>query len=191
MAPYFEQDGVRLEYEAPTQWLARGEMFRKLPAASLDRVVGRVIDGWLPEGAAAAPLRRLQQEMQMLLYTHPVNDERVRGGLPPVNSFWVSGTGGLPAAHEPSPPPGMQVIHSLRDAALLGDWAAWAARWQQLDGQECVRLLESLARGETVTLTLCGERTARTWRSAPASGLGRRLRGLFGRQPASTLLGQL
>lgn len=191
MAPYFEEDGVRVEYDAPTRWLARGELFRQLPTASLDRVVGRVIDGWLPQGAAAAPLRRLQQEMQMLLYTHPVNEERVRGGLLPVNSFWVSGTGGLPASHPPSHPPGLQVTHSLRDAALLGDWAAWAARWQQLDSQECARLLALLERGESIALTLCGERAARTWQSAPQGGLARRFKSLFGRKAASTLLGRL
>ena len=47
----------------------------------------------------ARTLRRLQQEMQMLLYTHAVNEERARGGLLPVNSFWASGTGALPAEH--------------------------------------------------------------------------------------------
>jgi hypothetical protein len=67
-----------------------------LTPASLDRVVGRVIDGWMPRAGEAKALRRLQQEMQMLLYTHPVNEERARGGLLPVNSFWASGTGALP-----------------------------------------------------------------------------------------------
>ena len=69
MQPFFEQDGIALEYHAPTRWLARGELFRGLATASLDRVLGRDIDEWVPRSAAAAPLRRLQQEMQMLLYT--------------------------------------------------------------------------------------------------------------------------
>ncbi|MEO5671142.1 MAG: phosphoglycerate mutase, partial [Ramlibacter sp.] len=84
MLPYFEQDGIKLEYEAPTLWLAQGEVFRDMAAASLDRVVGRRIDPWMPREAQAGLLRRLQQEMQMLLYTHEVNEERVRGGLLPV-----------------------------------------------------------------------------------------------------------
>ena len=78
---------------------------RGLATASLDRVIGRVLDPWMPRGDASRPLRRLQQEMQMLLYTHPVNEERTRGGLLPVNSFWVSGSGALPdrlpASREP------------------------------------------------------------------------------------------
>ena len=74
MRPYFEEDGIKLHYAAPTQWLACGEVFRELATASLDRVAGRDIDAWLPKAAQAAPLRRLQNEMQMLLYTHPATD---------------------------------------------------------------------------------------------------------------------
>jgi len=190
MQPYFEQDGIRLEYDAPTLWLARGEIFARLPTASLDRVVGRVIDPWMPRSHEARTLRRLQQEMQMLLYTHPVNEERTRGGLLPVNSFWISGTGALPASHKPAPPPGLQITHYLRDAALLGDWHTWAAAWEQLDARECPRLAQALDQGQAVALTLCGERSARTWRSGP-SGLRQRFQSLFGRPPAATLFDQL
>ena len=187
MQPYFEQDGIRLEYDAPTLWLARGEVFGALPAASLDRVVGRVVDGWMPRGDHARGIRRLQQEMQMLLYTHPVNDERSRGGQLPVNSFWVSGTGALPASTRPAPPAGLEITHYLRDAALLEDWRAWAAAWQQLDAGECARLLGALEQGRPVSLTLCGERSARTWSSA-GDGWRRRLAGLWNRQGAAQCL---
>jgi len=179
MQPYFEQDGIALDYDAPTQWLARGDIFRELPVASLDRVVGRTIDPWMPRTAQAGTLRRLQQEMQMLLYTHEVNEERTRGGLLPVNSFWVSGTGALPASVG-APPPGLQITHYLRDAALLEDWHAWAAAWQQLDAKECTRLAAELDRGQSVTLTLCGERAAQTWHGASSGGIARRVGAAIG-----------
>lgn len=165
MQPYFAEDGITLAYDAPLRWLARGEIFRTLPTASLDRVIGRAIDRWMPTGPAARPVRRLQQEMQMLLYTLPLNDARQRGGLLPVNSFWVSGTGALAADHAPASPKGLQVTPYLRDAALIGDWRAWSAAWQQLDARDCVRLLAELDRGREVRLTLCGEAGARTWTS--------------------------
>ena len=190
MQPYFEQDGLQLEYDAPTRWLARGEIFRTLPAASLDRVVGRVIDPWLARTEAARPLRRLQQEMQMLLYTHPINDERIRGGLLPVNSFWISGTGALPEPHRVGPPPGLTITHYLRDAALQGDDAAWTAAWQQLDAQEGTRLLQALDEGREVTLTLCGERNAWTW-SSHGQGLWRRIASVFARPSARSVLESL
>jgi hypothetical protein len=184
MQPFFAQDGIALEYHAPTRWLARGELFRGLATASLDRVVGRDIDAWVPRAAAAGPLRRLQQEMQMLLYTHAVNDERVRGGLAPVNSFWASGTGALPAAPRPAQPPGLLLPHGLRDAALLQDWPAWTAAWQQVDRQHCLALNQALDRGQPVTLTLCGESNARSW-SGRGAGLWRRLCNALGNEPLS------
>ena len=178
MHPYFEEDGIRLTYEAPLRWLARGDIFRSLPTASLDRVIGRTIDGWLPAGDAGRPVRRLQQEMQMLLYTLPLNDARQRGGLLPVNSFWVSGTGALPQDRAPQAADVLQLTPHLRDAALLGDWRAWAAAWQRLDARECALMLGELDRGRPLRITLCGEAGARTWSSGAASGW-QRLRGLI------------
>jgi len=188
--PYFEEDGLQLEYDAPTRWLSHGAMFANLPSASLDRVVGRVIDPWMPAGDAARPVRRLQQEMQMLLYTHPVNEERVRGGQLPVNSFWVSGTGELPPGRKTAAPPGLRLTHYLRDAALLQDWPAWASAWRQLDERECPQLQQALDRGDSVALTLCGDRHAQTWRSQGA-GWARRLASAFARKRASDLLSDL
>lgn len=190
MRPFFEQDGIALEYDAPTLWLARGEVFRGLATASLDRVVGRTIDGWMPRAEAAKTVRRLQQEMQMLLYTHEVNEERVRGGLLPVNSFWVSGSGALPGSHLQPAPPGLQITHYLRDAALMDDWRGWAAAWQQLDSKECARLAKTLDGGEPISLTLCGERNAQTWSSAQSS-IFSRMGNLFGRKSAWALLQNL
>lgn len=190
MQPYFEQDGLSLQYDSPTRWLARGPLFAGLPTASLDRVIGRVLGPWMPRGDASRSLRRLQQEMQMLLYTHAVNEERTRGGLLPVNSFWASGSGTLDGQQGVQAPAGLQVTHTLRDAALLQDWHAWATGWQQLDANEGARLLRAVAEGRPVALTLCGERRARTWRSA-GSGWGRRAAALWSRPKAAESLRDL
>ena len=90
MAPYFAQDGLALEYQEPGRWLVSGEALADLACASLDRVIDVDISPWMP---ATPALRRLQNEMQMLLYTHAVNDERAARGQQPVNSFWIHGSG--------------------------------------------------------------------------------------------------
>jgi len=190
MKPYFEQDGIALEYDGPTLWLARGPVFRDFPSASLDRVVGHLVDPWLPRSAGARGIRRLQQEMQMLLYTHPINEERTAGGMTPVNSFWVSGTGALPQERHPQSRVPPQVTRYLRDAAMLGDWHGWAACWRQIDEQECGRLAAALDRGEHVSLTLCGERNARTF-SGTAGGLFGKLAAKLKPQRAAAILDSL
>jgi len=189
MRPYFEEDGITLLYDQPNRWLACGDIFNDLPTASLDRVLGRNLENWMPRSPAAANLRRLQNEMQMLLYTHPVNDARAARGVPPVNSFWLSGTGALPQplpALEQSP----VIINSLRDAALNEDWAAWTQAWAALDATECAALLAALDRGEPGQLTLCGERSAQTFNLRPQPFL-KRVMNLFGTKPPSNVLEKL
>ncbi|MEO5660932.1 MAG: hypothetical protein ABIQ90_14215 [Polaromonas sp.] len=173
MQPYFETDGITLHYLAPERWLAEGELFRRLPTASLDRVLARNVDGWLPDGQEAAPLRRLQNEMQMLLYTHPFNDERAGHGKLPVNSFWISGTGALPLKNGEALTPALSqreseqvnVPRNLAEAIFKEDWAAYAEAWSQLDTGEIAQLLARQRAGETVRLTLCGEHGAQTFAS--------------------------
>ena len=194
MAPWFVQDGVELLYAGPTQWLARGEVFRNLATASLDRVLGRNIDAWMPEGPQAAPLRRLQNEMQMLLYHHPVNDARAERGALPINSFWLSGTGALPdavsVAGSATDHPGLRWAPALRGPALAEDWAAWAIAWQDLDSTECAALASAMDAGQPVQLTLCGERAAQSFGPARI-GLAGRISGLLSRKSAPNLVGAL
>jgi hypothetical protein len=167
IAPYFEQDNIALTYVTPTRWLARGEIFRALACASLDRVEGRRVDDWLPRAAHARTVRRLQQEMQMLLYTHAVNEARERVCLQPVNSFWVSGAGALTPVVGGAPTH-LRIDDRLRGPALRAHEQDWVQAWRAIDAQALPPLLEALAQGHAVTLTLCGERNARSWAAPPA-----------------------
>lgn len=186
MQPYFEEDGITLQWDTPQRWLAQSPLLDGLATASLDRVAGRNLENWMPRAANAATLRRLQNEMQMLLYTHPVNDARSARRVPVVNSFWLSGTGRLPAVPTPAAAP-VVMADTLRPPALAEDWAAWAQAWQQLDASHGAALLAALKRGEPVQLTLCGERHAQTF-LAQAPTLTTRLKQLLGRKPLSHLL---
>ncbi|MEO6319629.1 MAG: hypothetical protein ABIR56_03120 [Polaromonas sp.] len=219
MQPYFETDGITLHYLTPERWLAEGELFRGLPTASLDRVLARNVDAWLPGArqaersagppqASSAPsggsalhevksvgvkiLTRLQNEMQMLLYTHPLNDERARQRKLPVNSFWISGTGTLPSNSGEALTPTLSqrereqvnAPRNLAEAVFREDWAAYAQAWATLDTGGIARLLALQRTGETVRLTLCGEHSAQTFETHRASPW-RRFSSLF--SPLRTL----
>jgi hypothetical protein len=178
-SPYFLEDAITLDYHAPGAWFATGDVFRGLPTLSLERVVGQRITKALFETSArhSQVLRRLQNEMQMLFYTHAVNDAREAQGLQPVNSFWIEGAGLLQQASPPAA--GLVVEQRLRASALRRDFVAHAQAWKAVDADGCARLLDLAQAGHTVRLTLCGERRARTFVSQPSSWL-RRVSKLFG-----------
>jgi hypothetical protein len=186
MQTYFDADGIRLHYARPQRWLAEGEVFKGLATASLDRVLGRSVDPWLPAGSSGKTLRRLQNEMQMLLYTHPINEARSSQRQLPVNSIWFSGTGDLPEQHTIEQQQ-LNVPRTLADAALRDDWQAYAVAWGALDAGQAKDWLNRQSAGEVVRLTLCGERTALTFESAPRSLL-RRLNQLLKPKPLLGLL---
>jgi hypothetical protein len=161
--PLFESEGAAIVHVRPLQWHAAHGSLASLRTASLDRVVGREIGAWLPEAADAKLMRRLQNEVQMLLYTHAVNEAREARGELPVNTFWFSGCGVAQPVSAPAP----RVDDRLRAPALAGDWAAWAGAWTALDA-ELSRL-----RDTPLTLDLCGERSAVQYATRPRSLIAR------------------
>ena len=161
----FESEGFALAWGAPLRWYAAHESFAELPTAALDRVVGRNVDRWLPAGREARLLRRLQNEVQMLLYAHPINEAREARGALAVNSFWLSGCGRWQESlAEP-----VQIDERLRAPLLGEDWAAWAEAWRALDAGPLATLAAAAERGEPVALTLAGERFAQRFENAGGS----------------------
>ncbi len=167
----FESESFRIVWGAPLRWYVAHDSLDGLPCASLDRVIGRNVDLWLQTDTQRFPqarlIRRLQNEVQMLLYTDPLTDEREARGLMPINSFWLSGCGRVQASAGRSGTDTPQVDDRLREPLLADDWEAWRLAWQSLDVGPIADALAAIRRGEAVTLTLCGERLARSWASAP------------------------
>jgi len=161
MKRYFEDDGITLHPLSNGTWLAFGPVFKDLPTASLERVAGSSIDSWMPQQEHAKHLRRLQNEMQMLLYTHAVNDARTARKLPTINAFWISGTG-TPTAEAPTQTERLDAVDALRKPAMRDDAQAWTQAWAAVDNDQLATLLQRAKAGKAVKLTLCGERMAVT-----------------------------
>ena len=181
MRPFFKEDGITLYPFEPGCWLAHAEVFDELVTASADRVLGRDLTPWMPRHPLATSLVRLMSEMQMLLYTHPVNDAREAIGALPVNAFWLSGTGALSENLTKPPASQPRVVTTLRDAALRDDWQSWAQAWKKLDQDEGRAMLGAHSKGEAVGLTFCSERHSQTWLAQPQALTTLFLR-LFGSQ---------
>ncbi len=167
--PYFLEDGIELKYAAPLRWYAQSHALQGLELASLDRVIGRNVDVWQPQTDASKPIRRLQNEMQMLLYTHLINDVREAQGLPTVNSFWLSYEINLPVDE-------VTGLHNdLRECTLRGDWASWSNSWQAIDNKALQHIRQ---------ITLCGERNAHTYAIPATRNLGNIIRRLLKPAPS-------
>jgi hypothetical protein len=155
VAPLFTSEGFDVLWVAPLMWFIAHPSLASVPCASLDRVIGRNVDRWLPPAKEARLMRRLQNEVQMLLHTHPLNAEREARGLLPVNSVWLSGCG----VRQPEAGTAPRVDTRLRGPALAGDWAAWSKAWTVIDDELPALPIERL--------TLCGERGAVSFDAVP------------------------
>ena len=117
---FLAQDGIHLHAWQPGRWLAHSPLFKGLPTVSLDRVNGQRIDPWFEHDSIAEQnpvqrqLRRLQNEIQMLFYTHAVNDSRETA----LNSIWFSGTGDLAKDPHAIAQPAIVLNDDLRQAWL-------------------------------------------------------------------------
>ena len=171
MRPFLLQDGIHLQPLLPGRWLAHAPVFKHLPSVSLDRVNGQRIDHWLQPSSIAAQtdaerlLRRLQNEMQMLFYTHAVNDHRAVA----LNSVWFSGTGELPPMHTHSAATAVVLDQSLRQAWLSHDPEVFVPAFQAVLQDT---IAPALARHEQVLL--CDPTRSVLLENAP-QGLRRKL----------------
>jgi hypothetical protein len=88
---------VRIEAPQPSRWYLSSNEFSTLAGASPLRASGRNIEIWLPHEAHSGERSRawmkLQNEVQMAWFEHPVNEAREARGLPAVNSIWFHAQG--------------------------------------------------------------------------------------------------
>ncbi len=194
MQPYFAEDGLTLHALAnlPNTWLVSGKPLRDMRTASIDRVIGKNVDTWQTKGAESEKIHRLQNEMQMLLYTHKVNDARDREKLTNINSIWFHGSGEWPQTNPNATisMPKVLMPRSLANAAFEQDWQAWATAWEELDATLCADMLQRANSGESVCLTLCGQRHAQSYTLQPktlTTRLSAKVLSFLGIQPAYLL----
>jgi hypothetical protein len=177
VSPLLHEDGLQLHWHDSHHWLLEGELLDGLACASLDRVCGHNVKHWLPQGPGARTLARLQSEIQMLLYHHPVNETREHQGQAPVNAFWLHGAGRLENRSSANRVAARMPME-LRDSALRGDLRAWRMAWQDMDAGPVAALLEHVQRSAQGTLILCSESRAQRFVARQAGGFERLLRKL-------------
>lgn len=113
---HFADDGWRIHPLEPGRWLLQLDAPAAASFSPLPDVVGEDINAHLPQGERGLDWSRLLNELQMLLYAHPLNDEREARGELGVNSLWLWGGGVEPGWRAPAE----QVFADE-------DWLGWIA----------------------------------------------------------------
>jgi hypothetical protein len=80
----------------PGAWVVRITGHPEISTTPLSLAAGQHIDPLLPSGSDAMQWRKLLNEAQMLLFSHPVNQAREARGETVINSVWLWGGGQLP-----------------------------------------------------------------------------------------------
>ena len=107
--PLLREADITLEAPCAARWYLPEAVFGPLDATTPLRATGRNIDIWLQDGARARDWRRLQNEIQMTWFDHPVNQAREAAGELSINSVWLYGGGT------------MQPVPRLADTILASD----------------------------------------------------------------------
>lgn len=93
---HFVSDGLKFIPGASGHWYLQQANQPQIATSHPELAVNRDINAFLPQGPDAARWNQLINEIQMLLFSHPVNEVRESNGLPPCNSLWFWGGGKLP-----------------------------------------------------------------------------------------------
>lgn len=175
LEPLLAADGIRLRAIRPEAWLAEGMLLQGLATVSMARAQSAPLTpqafAQADDPAQGARLRRLQSEIQMLLYRHPVNNALEAEGRWSVNAVWISGTGMLaaPLPHKP----GVVVEDRLQNLPADADPSELARAWQAIEAEWLPRLHTAWRAGRSLHLTLCAPGRATTL--VPARGLRQRV----------------
>ena len=177
IAPLLQDTGLHIEWHSAWRWRLRGEPLRGLICPSPERVIGRPLGTWIDAEHWPVWWRRLHSELQMLLYTLPLHDERLAARQWPVNALWLHGSGAWPRGRTPHAD--VVLEERLLRPALHGDLPGWQAAWQAIETEHLAPL--DLRGLRDFTLTLCSDTRSQAWRM-PAPGLWSGLRQRFGRR---------
>ena len=134
---HFAGQGMEFVAPHPQRWYMKLDRLPDIETVPLSQAVGRNVHGLLPKGAEAMRWHRIFNEIQMLLFNHPVNEAREGRGELPVNSVWLWGSGCSSAE------PLQKVYESVSSDDVLAEMFAaasdtpfegWPGRWSGKEG---------------------------------------------------------
>ncbi|MFZ6658005.1 hypothetical protein [Undibacterium sp. TJN19] len=154
-----QEVGLTLLYGDAKTWFLRADDWMDLHTATADAACGHNIDIWMPAGKHERDWRKLQNEIQMIWFTHNFNAEREMRGEKVINSIWISNGGSFTgnnskALHKAAGvtqyldaiPAGKHTVlaDQLCEAAINNDWGQWLDEMQRLEENWFAPLLHAV-----------------------------------------------
>jgi hypothetical protein len=149
--------GAELVFGSATIWFLRTDNWSDFVTSSPDAACGHNIEVWSAKGANEFAWRKLQNDIQMEWFIHPVQKQREEHGEKVINGLWLWSGTSLPTGFSannsidismaqpylsPSPTDGREkhssehffpalpeltLLDQLSSAALSNDWGTWLA----------------------------------------------------------------
>ena len=91
---HFAADNLKFFWH-DKQWFLRLSSNPNIKTSPPEAVVDKDISAFLPTGAGAINWASFTNELQMLLFEHPINQAREANGMPAINSLWCYGGGSV------------------------------------------------------------------------------------------------
>ena len=165
-----DEVGISLLYGDEKNWFLRADKWHEMQTSTLDAACGHNIDIWMPKGEYSLAWRKLQNEIQMAWFIHPVNVNREERGDKLLNSLWLH-SGSQSLTLTPTVQHALQTFEEIvaklkRDEtfylnldallapALNNDWPAWLYAIHQLESEWFAPLLRALANKQIQNLSL-------------------------------------
>ncbi len=89
---HFKQDNMQFFWHENT-WFLSLQHNPRIETTVPERAINKDIAIFLPTGEGAIKWATFQNELQMLLFEHPINQAREAKRLPAINSIWCYGGG--------------------------------------------------------------------------------------------------
>lgn len=149
---HFAGQGMEFFAPHPQRWYLRTDSLPHLRTTPLSQVIGSNVGNALPGGEDAARWHGIFNEIQMLLYSHPVNDAREGRGELPVNSVWLWGGGCTADITLQNNFDSVSSDDDLPEMFAAGvPFVPWAAQWKGSPGRQLLvwtGLRTALQRGD-------------------------------------------
>jgi hypothetical protein len=135
---YFAGQGMQFFAPHPQRWYVRLDVQPKILTTPLTELFGCNVRGDLLTGEDAAHWHKLFNEIQIMLYVHPVNDAREARGEPTINSVWLWGEGKLvePLRKDYQAVSSDDELVKMFSNSADIPFSAWDKQWHESEGKQ-------------------------------------------------------